>query len=245
MTGFVEADRFHDALEATWPAARLWQQDGWILRDGASGGKRVSAATALSASDPADPAIAAKAMRDIGQVPLFMIRKDDTELDHRLDALGYDVIDPVNVYAAPLQSIAAEPPPRLSSFDLWGPLAIQCAIWAAGGIGPARIEVMRRVTNAKTALLGREAGRAAGAGFVALYENVAMVHALEVLPAHRRKGVGRNLTRHAAHWAVGQGADTLAVLCTKANQSANALYASMGFLLVGEYHYRIARGEEP
>jgi len=34
------------ALAATWPAARVWQQDGWTLRDGAGGGKRVSAASA-------------------------------------------------------------------------------------------------------------------------------------------------------------------------------------------------------
>ncbi|MEL6679458.1 MAG: GNAT family N-acetyltransferase, partial [Pseudomonadota bacterium] len=42
----TDLSRLYDAVEATWPAAHMWQQDGWTMRDGAGGGKRVSAATA-------------------------------------------------------------------------------------------------------------------------------------------------------------------------------------------------------
>ena len=65
---------------------------------------------------------------------------------------------------------------------------------------------------------------------------------LRLLEPHRGKGLGRHLTRHAAFWAADHGATHLAVLCTKANQGANALYSSLGMTVVGQYHYRIKEG---
>jgi GNAT superfamily N-acetyltransferase len=65
-----------------------------------------------------------------------------------------------------------------------------------------------------------------------------MVHALEVLPHQRRKGVARWAMRQAAFWAQSQSATTLTVLCTQENFAANQLYGSLGMQLVGQYHYR-------
>ena len=111
-------------------------------------------------------------------------------------------------------------------------------IWAAGGIGPARVEVMARAPGPKTSIFGRSNNRPAGAGFVALHEGIAMVHALEVLARHRREGLGRYMMQQAAFWAADRGATHMSVICTAANVSANALYTSLGFTLVGQYHYR-------
>jgi hypothetical protein len=44
--------------------------------------------------------------------------------------------------------------------------------------------------------------------------------------------------RAAAFWAQEQGAQTLSVICTKANAGANGLYQTLGMAIVGEYHYR-------
>ena len=46
------------------------------------------------------------------------------------------------------------------------------------------------------------------------------------------------MMRQAALWAVEQGAQELAVLCTTANNAANGLYKSLGFSAKGHYHYR-------
>ena len=47
-------------------------------------------------------------------------------------------------------------------------------------------------------------------------------------------------------WAAAQGATHLSVLCTNANDAANALYSSLGMELVGQYHYRIKKdGKTP
>jgi GNAT superfamily N-acetyltransferase len=68
-----------------------------------------------------------------------------------------------------------------------------------------------------------------------------MLHALEILPHQRRKGMGVWMMRQAAYWAAEQGATELAVLCTRANAGANALYARLGMQQSGGYHYRIKR----
>lgn len=244
MSALPDVQTLYAVTEATWPAARMWEEGPWQMRDGAGGGKRVSAATANASVTVDDLPRAEAAMRDMDQTPLVMLRDGEDALDRLLADQGYGIIDPVNLYACPLEALTQERPPRLSSFDIWEPMAIQADIWAEGGIGPARIEVMRRVTGPKTALFGRENARPAATGFVAISDGIAMIHALEVLEAHRRKGMGRYLTQHAAHWAAQQGATHLSVLCTQANTEANALYSSLGMTLVGQYHYRIKKDAE-
>ena len=74
-----------------------------------------------------------------------------------------------------------------------------------------------------------------------MYGDTAMLHALEILSHQRRKGVGVWMMRQAAYWAAEQGATELAVLCTRANKGANALYGGLGMTQAGGYHYRIKR----
>ena len=112
------------------------------------------------------------------------------------------------------------------------PLAVARQIWEQGGIGPARLAVMDRVTGPKTAILGRTGDRAAGIAFTAIHNNVAMLHALETAPDQRRKGCAHNILRAAAIWARDNGADTLALLVTERNTAARALYAACGFAVV-------------
>ena len=220
-------------MEATWPPFAVRELGPWRLRDGAGGGKRVSAATVHGAWTPEDLALAEAAM---GARPLFQIRAGDAALDAALAARGYVLIDPVVVYAAPVAVF--DPPPRLTTFPHWPPLEIAHDLWAEGGIGPARLAVMQRVRGPKVAILARSADRVAGAAFVALHGTVAMLHALEVTAALRRQGCARNILHAAAVWAGGAGADTLALAVTEANAAARNLYASLGMQVVGHYHYR-------
>lgn len=232
------AVHLHQAAEATWPPARLWQDGPWTLREGLGGGKRVSAATAHAEAAPSDLAAAEAAMRAIGQRPLFMLREGQGALDGMLAEAGYGVLDPSSVYAIALDDLDLPAPAPTASFAIWEPLAIQREIWAAGGIGPARVAVMERAAHPKAALLGRLDGRAVGAGYVALSHGTAMVHALDVLPAFRRRGAARTLMAEAAIWARRQGAGVMAVICTDQNAAARALYGAMGMRKVDGYHYR-------
>ena len=228
-----------EVLEATWPPASACAVNGWTLRDGAGGGKRVSATTGFGKI-----AVAEAAMQARGQAPLFQMRGDQAE-DAMLEAKGYALIDQTALYVAPVDILATELPPSVTTFEIWEPLQIMRDIWANGGIGPARTAIMERAKDPKTGLFGRIDNRPAGAGFVAIHNGIAMVHALEVLSAHRRKGLGIYMMRQAAFWARKHGASHLALAVTEANTAANALYAGLGLTRVGSYHYRIKEGETP
>ncbi|MCW8843632.1 MAG: GNAT family N-acetyltransferase [Rhodobacteraceae bacterium] len=239
----VSGRELYDVIDATWPAAATSDCGPFRIRDGKGGGKRVSAATVQGAFETADIAAAEDAMRALGQVSLFQIREGDEALDRALEARGYEVIDPVTIYAAKATDIATELPPRTAAIQAWEPLQIMREIWAEGGIDAARVDVMFRADEPKTGFVSRWQDKPAGASFCAMHEGISMVHAIEILPFQRRQGVGRWLMRRAAYWTLDHGGHTLSVICTRQNAAANGLYTSLGMSVVGQYHYRILRGE--
>jgi ribosomal protein S18 acetylase RimI-like enzyme len=223
-----------EVMEATWPPATRQSVGPFTLRDGAGGGKRVSAASCDGPFTTADLDVVEAAMAQ----PLMLIRAGEEELDAALDARGWRIVDPVVAYAAPVAALAADLP-GLTAFPHWPPLEIARSIWAEGGIGPARLAVMERVRGPKTALLGRIDDRPAGVVFVACHGPEAMLHALEVRAAYRRQGLAGNLVVAAANWAAEAGATRLSLVVTRQNAAARALYARLGLEVVGEYHYRM------
>ena len=233
------------ALEATWPAAERTTSGPFTLRRGLGGGQRVSAATATGPAGAHEIAAAERAMAAWGQAPIFMIRPGEEALDAALARRGYAVKDPVTLYAAAAGPLGAPRPQRLRHIRVWPPVAVQAELWEAGGIGPGRLAVMDRAAVPRVTLLGRIGQRSAGVAYVGACGDVAMLHALEVAPAGRRQGLGRDLMRGAALWAVEQGAAHLTVVVTDANHAANALYRSLGMVPVTRYHYRVRPQESP
>lgn len=231
--------RLYDVTEATWPSAKRFDLGPITLRQGQGGGSRVSSATINGPATDSTIAAAEVAMRDMGQIPLFMVRDGEDALDAQLEERGYIVKDPVNFWSCSVSLLTNVEIPRVTTFCIWEPLAIQREIWASGGIGLDRLAVMERVEGPKTTILSRKDDKPAGTGFCAIHDGVAMVHALEVLPHQRRKGMAVWMMRQAAIWAQENGAETMALMCTKRNEGANGLYASLGLTSVGQYHYRI------
>lgn len=227
-----------DVVDGTWPAARAQRQGPFVLRCGQGGGSRVSAASRAGEVTEGEIDAAEEAMLAMGQKRIFCLRPGDEALDAMLADRGYDILDPVNIYTCPVTHLTDIPIPRVTVFNIWPPLAIMREIWAQGGIGPERLAVMERAQGPKTGLLMRRKDQPAGTGFVAIHDGVAMMHALEILPDHRRQGLGQWAMRAAAIWALDNGAQTLSVICTKANAGANGLYDALGMQIVGEYHYR-------
>ena len=130
--------------EATWPPAASSQVGAWTIRAGEGGGKRVSAATASWPTTEADLPTAEAAMRALGQVPLFQIREGEAHLDQMLEAHGYAVVDPVNIYAMPVAELAAFGARLTSGIPVWPPLAIMVDLWRAGHDIDARQNPRRR-----------------------------------------------------------------------------------------------------
>lgn len=226
-------------VDATWPAARYVENGPFTLRLGQGGGQRVSAASANGPARAAEISAAESAMRAMGQKQLFMIAGKDKALDDRLAALGYRVKDPVSMFAAPAKMLAMHEQKGLVASRAVAPLAVMKTLWGQGGIGPGRLAVMARARGAKTYLLGRVGESPAGVAYVAMHGQTAMLHALEVAPAARRKGLGQALSAAAAAWAVEQGAETFSLIAVTANAAACGLYRHLGMVKVGNYHYRI------
>ncbi|MEO1107120.1 MAG: GNAT family N-acetyltransferase [Pseudomonadota bacterium] len=227
-----------EVVDGTWPAASYQQSGSFQLRQGQGGGSRVSAASAIGPAREADIDAAEQAMLAMGQKRIFCLRPGDEALDAQLAARGYQVLDPVNIYTCPVSYLTNRLIPLVTVFQIWEPLAIMREIWATGGIGPERVAIMERAKGPKTSLLLRHSDQPCGAAFVAMHDDIAMLHALEILPDHRRQGMGEWTMRAAAIWGRDNGAKTLSVICTKANQGANGLYRALGMEIVGEYHYR-------
>lgn len=232
--------RLMAALEATWPPAERQQVEGWTLRRGAGGGKRVSAA-----SGTGDIARAEAAMRAWDQPRLFQLGPEDEALDAALAGRGYAVVDPVLFYVARAEDLIGEQSHLAAAYRCALRPAVMEEIWAKGGVGPARLAVMERVTLPSLFLMSRADDIPAGVAFVACDGEVAMIHAIEVLPQLRRQGAGVLLIELAARWALEQGAETLALAVTEANVAANTLYHRLGMTVAGRYHYRIAEGDTP
>jgi GNAT superfamily N-acetyltransferase len=231
------------ALLATWPPFARHSAGPWHVAEGKGGGKRVSCVTGEGGTDEVP---LAEAMQDrLGQPRLFMLRQGQQMLDQALAARGYDLVDHTCLYAADPQVLAATAPEWLTSFPHWPPLAVARDIWGRAGIGVDRLAVMARVNGPKAVILGRAGDRPAGAGFVAVDGATAMLHAVEVAPSHRRRGLGVNILRAAAAWAVDQGAQHFALAVTSANLPARALYDGLGMRCVGQYHYRLAARPGP
>lgn len=206
-------------MEATWPPARAWRAGPWMLRDGAGGGGRVSAATLEGAFDGAPP-------------PLVHLCEGEEALDAALAEMGYRIDDTVILYHAATADLRGPSGARA----IWPPSDVALAAWAASGkIGPSRLAVMERCARPKAVM-----ERDGAAAFVAVTGDLAVLHALEVAPPRRRHGLARDLLRGAADWAAAQGASRLALAVSEDNAPARALYAAAGMVECGRYHYRRA-----
>lgn len=225
------------ALEATWPPAATRRLGPFVLCDGAGGGKRVSATRLEGAFSAAALTAVEAAMRPPW---LFQTRTGQEALDAELTARGYGVLDPTVLYAAPVDRLAEAPRP-ISLLPAWPPLAIQRQLWLDGETGPERLAVMARACEPRQSFIARFQNRAAGVGFVAVHRGIALLHALHVEPAFRRKGVARYMVRGMADWAGQNGAHTFALAVTQANITARALYTDLGMTEAGNYHYREKR----
>jgi len=234
------AERLYEVVDATWPAAEKLRQGPFVLRRGAGGGKRASSATLIDAVASVDDIeVAAEAMKEMAQAPLFMIREGDGDLDRTLEGLDYSVLDPVTLFAVPSANLAELDPKGLTAIRTSEPMAVMAEIWAEGGVTSPRLDVMRRVDRAKVCLMGRVDSHPTGVGFIAVDGDIGMVHALEVAKPARRKGLGLQMMGAAAAWALEQGAETFALVVLSENDAACGLYRKIGMVEVGKYHYRI------
>lgn len=228
---------FAEAFETTWPAAEYADAGGFRLGRGLGAGGRVSSARVTGPWTADDIVSVEQISQSWDQPPMFRVADGDDRLAAVLGQAGYRIEKPTLIMSAALDRLTDRDIPPVTAFAVWPPLAIQREIWTAGNIGPARQAVMDHVTLPKTAILGRTNDRAAGAAFVAIGNQVAMIHAVEVLAEWRRRGLAGWMIREAAFWARDNGATRMGLAVTRGNTGAIAAYRGLGFQEVAGYSY--------
>lgn len=226
-----------EAFEATWPAAEYADAGGFRVGRGLGAGGRVSSARAAGNWTHDDIGLAINQHEQWGQSPLFRAWDRDQPLIAALEEHDFRRENPTAIMELETAALTDREIPPVTAFAIWPPLAIQREIWASGNINPARQDVMLRVAAPRTAILGRIEDRAAGAAFIAVHRNVAMVHCVEILPGLRRKGLAGWIMRCAAFWAAKHDAGRIALAVSRANTGAVALYSQLGFQEVAGYSY--------
>ena len=233
------AHRLYQVNDATWPPAGMRRLGPFTLRRGADGGQRVSSASLWKDGfKDEDIDAAEQAMVAMGQPRLFMIRDNDQALDAALDARGYFIKDPVTLFAGPSARLAEHDPKGLAVIGASEPMAVMAEIWETGGIDQGRLDVMRRAANPKACFLGRTEDQPSGVAYVGCDNDIAMMHALEILPEMRRKGLALQMMGAAGAWALRNGAKTFSLVVLSRNDAACGLYEKLGMVKIATYHYR-------
>jgi len=228
---------------------------GWRLR--AAGGFTGRANSALAVGAPGMPLpaaaaavrrwYAARGLPTMISVPYPCGRPADTGVDRFLASAGWTVRSgAATVMTAPAATIASIGSPDRVGVDVDAePDAAWLARYHYRG-QPSLPPAARRVLcSAPWQAFGsiREDGLTLAIGRVAVARDWAGLTAIEVDPAHRRRGLARALTAALAAQAAARGARHLYLQVEDGNAAARALYHRLGFTDHHGYHYRVAPPE--
>ncbi|WP_066587364.1 GNAT family N-acetyltransferase [Cellulomonas timonensis] len=247
---------------ATWPPLEVVDVDGW--RVGISGGFTRRANSVLPLAEPGDVADAlARVERCYGERGLptvFRVGRESRPdgLRDLLLARGYapvavtDVLVLDGLGLTPDGGASSDPTTDLASGMLpgvIGDVALDIAdapdeawltCWTGVKAGAsADLDLARRiVTGSRAAYLSaRDDTGVVGVIRAAFADDWAGLSCLTVVPAARRRGLGRALTRAALDVAARSGARRSFLQVEAGNVGAGALYAQMGFQPADRYCY--------
>jgi len=232
------------AVHAVLPLADRPSFGPFLLRIDPATGAMIATAGPGRPGPDAQAAIAAAAARmaGAGQPPRFGLGETDSDrdTDAALARAGYRIESTGLVHVAPIGRLHQGPPPPLSGFAAWPPLAIQHQIWAEAGPGTAGRSVAAGMGEPCTSILGRIGHRAAGTLLVACRGDVAVLHGLVVRSEHRRGGLARRMVAAAAHWAAGQGALWIVAALAEDDRTGLSLAESLSMTPAARFHHRVA-----
>ncbi|MCM0638446.1 GNAT family N-acetyltransferase [Cellulomonas wangsupingiae] len=235
---------------ATWPPRRVVDVDGWRVGLSAGVTRRASSTLALGEVDDLPGAVdrVERLYREDGAPTVFRVgdAANPGGLRAELDARGYEVAAVTDVLVRDLTAssparwrqdaglrVRVADAPDDAWLDLW-----------LGGKGTAREPSHAIVTGAPALYLtvsGPDGGDVAVIRAATVDDWVAL-SCLQVLPAARRRGLGRALTEEALAVALEHGARRAFLQVEADNDAALRLYGSLGFRPAHRYAYRVQPG---
>jgi N-acetylglutamate synthase len=253
-------DTVNEIIELERAAARHWRGTeeewlgGWLLRAAEGFTGRANSALPLAEPDvPLDDAVAAVAdwYRARGLPPMIAVPLplEGTGAGDRLDAYLSERrwvtrSSSAFVMTAGLANVA--PPPEPSAGAAFRTDAEPDDEWLRlyHYLGQARQPPVIRKLLASAEFQAfvsiRSGGEAIAVGRLSIAEGWAGITAVEVDPAHRRRGLGSALTQAICAEAAARGVRRAFLQVEIANTAAQALYERCGFRYSHRYHYRVA-----
>jgi len=249
----ISIDELEAAAADGWRAPEEAALGGWRLR--AAGGFTGRANSALASGDPGMPLAEAAGevcrwYRARGLPPMIAIAfpagaAQDSAVDRFLAARGWPVGHGAIVMTAAPQTLTAAAAAGEAGMNRVGldpePDEGWLALYRFQGGKPPPVS-RRLLMSAPWQAFGsiREDGRAVAIGRVAAARGWAGLTAIEVDPAHRRRGLGGAITGALVAAAVRRGVTGIYLQVAGGNEEARSLYRRAGFADHHEYHYRIA-----
>lgn len=193
---------------------------GWLLRaDTRAPLRRLN--SALPTGPPLDLDVVEEWYRSRGLPPRVMVSPEDElgALDAQLAERGFEVEVPADI-------LVGDPAVVLERLD-----------GAAHQVVPTELVAPEAALRSGQDVIQLGAAEGAGRATVVLQDGWSLILALEVDPAHRRRGIASALVRAWARAAEGRG---LYLQVRQDNAPGHALYEAAGFTRSHAYHYRLA-----
>ncbi|WP_394841297.1 GNAT family N-acetyltransferase [Pendulispora brunnea] len=245
MTMTVDAESLARIAAEGWPALETEPLGDWLLR--ASSGFTRRANSVLALGDPSMPLEAAlarvHAWYAARSLPAYVQLFPGSALDHALAHRGWTIEAPVAVQIAPIASIlekmgAASESDSAEVRDDVDPAWV-ARYHKAGALHEPALRVLRggpRVLFAS--IRGDDPARARAIGRCVLVGAWAGFSAIEVDPAHRRRGLAHAIMRALLERAAAHGCTNAYLQVETDNTAALALYERLQFVTHHHYHYR-------
>ncbi len=245
------AERVEAAAQRAWPALEEVPVGDWLVRLSGGYTKRANSVNPRVGA-PAEPpedvveriAHCEALYRSGGLPPIHRLTPftRPANLDGLLAERGYGLLDPT---AVQMLDLGAWRPPlgraagRPDELPIERFLALHAACHGRDGVAPLHRAIVERVDRPLLAMAWTVEGRAAACGLAVLDGDLVGVFDLVTHPAQRRKGYARALMVGLLDRGRRRGARVSYLQVVEANSPALALYASLGYVPLYHYWYRV------
>ncbi|MBH5318172.1 GNAT family N-acetyltransferase [Paenibacillus sp. GSMTC-2017] len=248
-----------------WPALQTVLYDGWLLRFANGYTKRSNSISAiyghtLPLTDKIKRCEEIYSKRNLPTIFKITPFSEPSDLDDRLDALGYEMIDHTSVKTASLRDLVGPTNTDTESEAQVGEKKTSTikiiittdptsfwldAVATMQGLNDDQRETTRRMMSEqplrKAFAVLLEGRKPVACGAIVLEQGFAGLYDIVTDVASRGKGYGEQLTRQLLVWAKENGAENAYLLVVTGNVAANRLYDKFGFKHSYDYWYRVKK----
>ncbi len=238
--------RYENASLWAWPPKETARVEGWLLRAGGGGSRRINSARTLFFEKQGEVARAIHRVEDWyrkrGLPPCFAITDQvaPCDLDRCLEAAGYGLRTPTRVLTRP---VGAHGPSLPHAVELVGrPRNMVLDVLAERHwdtrLRAGRAAIYERIRRPWTFGLCFAGNEPVAVGCCVVVGEIAVLHSFRTVPAARGRGFAFSVLMRLLEWAAGMGAREAMLQVEKTNLAAASLYERTGFRPCYHYHYR-------